>query len=197
MDSVQTELTADEIDDGTGTSTNRETIKKVVDDIEGKVDTTISQTTADAISSAVETAFLDDEDGRQFLEQILEKVEQAIEEESLSENAIAQAVRREVWAHIINPDDPEADQVNAETGLNTARTQINRIDGDLPSPVIQALIQAINWLVQVSKADIESNSEYYVLRDRDTKAEIIKWQNRGSAGKIDWSAGRLKPEEDE
>ena len=189
---VKTELTTDAVDDGTGTSTNRDTIKKNIDDIE-------TQTTADAISTAVEAAFLDDADGRAFLQQIYDKIEQAIEDESLAQNALAIAIRREVWQHIVNPDDAEADQVNAQSALNTAREQINDVvNVQLPaaSHVLGTIATACNWLVSIGKADIKTDGTYATFIDRATKEEIIKFKNRGSAGKIDWGAGRYDPEDD-
>ena len=200
VDDIKTEITADEIDDGTGTSTNRETLKKTVDDIETKVDTTVTQTTADAISSAVESAFLDDDDGLAFLQQIYDKIEQAIEDESLAQNALAIAIRREVWQHIVNPDDAEADQVNAQNALNNAREQINDVvDVQLPAAAktLTLIITACNWLVSVDRADVEQDGEFQIVRDRETKEEIIRFKNRGSAGKIDWSAGRHNPADDD
>ena len=196
VDAIQTELTADAIDDGTGTSTNRETVKKVIDDIETKVDTTISQTTATAISDAVETAFLDDDDGRQFLQQILDKVEQAIEEESLTENALASAIRREVWQHIINPDDAEADQVNAQTALNDARVQIDDVvETQLPAAtaLLNTLITAANWLVSIGRADIRQTADLVTYYERGTETEIIKFKRRPQTQTSDWSGGWEDP----
>ena len=191
IQSISTELTADEIDDGTNTNTNRETVKKVIDDIETKVDTTISQTTADAISSAVETAFLDDDDGRAFLAQILQKVEDAIEEESLATNALAIAIRREVWEHVVNPDDPEAAQVNAQTALDNAREQINTVYAAFP-----AAVAALDWLVKMGRADIVNEPDKVTYYERGSNVEIISFQRRQPIGTIDWSGGWQEPEED-
>ena len=184
LDSIISEITTDSVDDGTGTSTNRETLKAVIDDID-------AQTQAAAISSAVETAFLDDDDGTAFLQQIYDKIEEAIEDESLTENALAIAIRREVWAHIVNPGDAEADQINAQSALNNARNQINRIDGDLPTPVITALIGAINWLVQIGRADIKIDDNYIRLYEAGTDTLIKEWKKPTQTTQADYSGGRI------
>ena len=167
-----------------------------IDANETKIDTVITQTTASAISTAVESAFLDDTDGQAFLQQIYDKIEEAIEDESLATNALAIAIRREVWDHIVNPDDAEDDQVNAQSALNTAREQINDVvDVQLPAAaaVLTTIGNACTWLVQVGKADLEQDADTIILRDRDTKAEIIRFARRPPGPKSNWSGGRQKP----
>ena len=156
--------------------------------IDDNVDTTVTQTTADAISSAVETAFLDDDDGRAFLQQILDKVEQAIEDESLAENALAVAIRREVWQHVLNPDDPEDEQVQAQEGLNNARLQINRLDMDLPTNrilLIDLAKAALDWLVRINRANYDITSNQF--RFYDSQGDIISFTPPD--GKA-WASGR-------
>ena len=166
--------------------------------IDDNVDTTISQTTAAAISSAVETAFLDDDDGRAFLQQILDKVEQAIEDESLTENALATAIRREVWQHVLNPDDPESEQVQAQQGLNAARQKINRLDTDLPTErilLIDLAKAALDWLVKLGRADMrvdqdDDDGEHLVLYDSTTNEILLTFKHSEGKDSSDWSGGR-------
>ena len=194
IDAIKTETdkiqTIDDNIDAIETETDK------IQTIDDNVDTILTQTTADAISTAIESALLNDDDGRTFIQRIFDTIEQAIEDESLTENAFASAIRREVWSHVINPDDPADDQVQAQAALNKARNQINRLDMDLPTDrimLIDLAKAALDWLVRERRADIVQTHDKITLLDRDTKEKIIEFDRIQTTQDADWSGGKEKP----
>ena len=115
--------------------------KTVLDALTTTLGTVLSQTTSNAISSAVEAAFLDDDDGQRFLAQILTTVEAALEDENITISAIANAVT----------------QNTLEAALSTYVQPTDGTTDEHAGTVGRALVEAGVKLVQ-NKAAIDANS---------------------------------------
>ena len=143
-------------------------IKATLDGEKVTLNETLSNTIKTAISESVEEALLDDTDGRAFLDKIKDKVEDAIENESLTTESLATAIKREVWTDITNPDDPEGDQITARQALNTAREHIvESVDGTLRSDVIK-----VKKLVENTRVYDPEDSTERIKDDDDTDLAI-------------------------